>query len=215
MTHQVDRVAATRAQEKLNFGLHHPMEDAEWRKWRDQKIALFKAIGMLDHTQLECAIDCGAFYGSWTVIMEQIFTKVIAIEPIPESYRCLVKNARRSECINAAVSDKCGELDLFVGFNGLWGRAFRTGHDPKKYAGNPVKSITIDSLNAAPGLIKIDVEGFDYQALKGAEETINKYRPILIVEWKFNMPLMEQLLTEWGYTKVHHKKPDSIWVPNA
>lgn len=37
--------------------------------------------------------------------------------------------------------------------------------------------------NLIPKVIKIDVEGFELEVLKGASETIKKYQPILIVEF--------------------------------
>lgn len=40
----------------------------------------------------------------------------------------------------------------------------------------------IDSLNLVPSIIKIDVEGFSYEVIKGAERTIDLYRPSLMIE---------------------------------
>ncbi|CAN0570752.1 unnamed protein product [Ectocarpus sp. 12 AP-2014] len=42
--------------------------------------------------------------------------------------------------------------------------------------------VTVDELDVAPRIIKVDVEGFDYQVLCGAERTITVHRPYLIVE---------------------------------
>lgn len=45
-----------------------------------------------------------------------------------------------------------------------------------------VEVITIDSLNEAPLLIKLDIEGMEYQALVGAEQTIDIHEPVIYIE---------------------------------
>lgn len=48
---------------------------------------------------------------------------------------------------------------------------------------NEVEMVTIDSLKLEGcDFIKIDVEGFEYFVLKGAEETIKKYKPVIFYE---------------------------------
>lgn len=46
-----------------------------------------------------------------------------------------------------------------------------------------VKSITIDSLNLLPDMIKIDCEGYDLAILEGAIQTIRKSQPIILMEY--------------------------------
>ena len=47
-----------------------------------------------------------------------------------------------------------------------------------------VPVVTVDSLlpNGFPVLVKIDVEGYEDEVLAGACETIQKYRPFIIIE---------------------------------
>ncbi len=44
------------------------------------------------------------------------------------------------------------------------------------------KTKRLDDLNLAPFFIKLDVQGFEFPALVGGEQTIAQYRPILLVE---------------------------------
>ena len=37
-----------------------------------------------------------------------------------------------------------------------------------------------------PKFVKIDVEGFDYEVLEGMKQTLNKYKPIILVEFNKN-----------------------------
>ena len=44
------------------------------------------------------------------------------------------------------------------------------------------KVICLDSLNLKPLVIKLDVEGWELNALKGMEETLKRHRPVLMIE---------------------------------
>jgi FkbM family methyltransferase len=58
---------------------------------------------------------------------------------------------------------------------------------------------TLDSYELQPEFIKIDVEGFEYQVLLGAQETIKNSRPILLIEGVAKTDNVHNLLQEWGY----------------
>jgi FkbM family methyltransferase len=46
-----------------------------------------------------------------------------------------------------------------------------------------VNTVTIDSLNLNPDIVKIDVEGGDYEVLLGMTQTIRRCRPFIMVEF--------------------------------
>ena len=46
----------------------------------------------------------------------------------------------------------------------------------------PIQVITLDSLGLASALIKMDVDGHEVKALRGARNTIMRVRPILVIE---------------------------------
>ena len=45
-----------------------------------------------------------------------------------------------------------------------------------------VRVVPLDSFSLKPDLIKLDVEGFEQQALKGLEKTLRFQRPALLIE---------------------------------
>jgi len=58
-----------------------------------------------------------------------------------------------------------------------------------------------DNLNikCKPKLIKVDVEGFDYEVLKGMKKTINNHQPIILVEFnKSNFYKIKKFLTRYN-----------------
>jgi FkbM family methyltransferase len=84
-----------------------------------------------------------------------------------------------------------------------------------------VPLITIDSLNL-PGcdLLQLDIEGFELKALRGAINTINKFKPVLCIElcekWlnRYNNNSIEvfKFIENLGYTLVDTKGVDHIFV---
>lgn len=70
----------------------------------------------------------------------------------------------------------------------------------------PVSVVPLDSLDLTPDLIKLDVEGFEQQALKGLENTLSSHYPVLLIEinnperW---LPYLEKL----GYDFYQYDAP--------
>lgn len=116
------------------------------------------------------AIDVGAHRGIWTKYLISRFEKVVAIEPT-ELFSLIDPRAR---VINAACADKPGRCKMTPGKRNT-GQSFVSG------PGN-IDVITIDSLGLEPGFIKIDVEGMELLVLKGARNTLLKFRPTIIIE---------------------------------
>ena len=64
-----------------------------------------------------------------------------------------------------------------------------------------VQQITLDSLALERlDLLKIDVEGMEFETLAGAETTISQHRPLLLIEAiKIDGEKMRHLLENWSY----------------
>jgi len=54
-----------------------------------------------------------------------------------------------------------------------------------------VEVIPLDDLHVDPDIVKIDAEGFDYEVLLGLQQTIQKHRPHVLVE--YSPPLQARL----------------------
>ena len=113
-----------------------------------------------------------------------------AFEPIPEMYSALVekyKNDPRVEVHQIALADQCGQTTFQhvtsnPAYSGLRRRTYK--HD-EKITEIRVEQRALDTLipNDFPvAFIKIDVEGAEYQVLKGAQETLKRTKPVIVFE---------------------------------
>ena len=144
-------------------------------------------------------IDCGANFGNHTVFFDKMCynSKVVAIEPMPENLEYLQRNVSVNDCdktriIKAAVSDKKTKADAV--------RIGRKSQYKIQEGRGAIQVVTIDSLKLRDvRLIKMDVEGHEMAALKGAHETIKKYKPELFIEIWHDLDKFQQHLAQYGY----------------
>ena len=64
-----------------------------------------------------------------------------------------------------------------------------------------IKIISLDEMNLQPAAIKIDIEGYEHEAILGAINTIKKYEPILMIEVnEKSFEKIKNLLNELNYS---------------
>jgi len=166
--------------------------------------------------------DVGAHVGLFTVLLARWVGpsgRIFAFEPAPGTCAALQDHLALNEvadrvCVSPlAVSDQEGRAFLYTiatcPENTL---SAAHGRLPQAQAReNPVSVITIDAFCAsrslAPDIIKIDIEGFEIHALRGARQTLGRQRPVVVLEiHPMNWPeigvtaaQLEQLLSEVNY----------------
>ncbi|MGP4028384.1 FkbM family methyltransferase [Actinomadura sp. 3N407] len=161
------------------------------------------------------AVDVGGWFGPWTRRLAGRADRVVTIEPDPRLAGLLRRTFPRVEVVQAAASDECGTIDLWIPDS----RALAGISSVSGDAGRPVSvtRVTVDSLGLTDvRFIKLDVEGHELNALLGAAETIARDRPNLLVEVEERhrqMPDVIALMRRWDYTG--HVLLDSVWTPLA
>src|SRR5690349_13468436 len=139
-----------------------------------------QAIGLVAG-DFAVAIDGGAHRGGWTAILAARFARVLAFEPNRELCAGLRRRFAGSnvDVTHAALSDYDGIGELCYPRNPPKRRGGFIG------AGGDIAIRRLDSIGlAACGLVKLDVEGAELLALRGAAQTIRRYSPVLVVEFK-------------------------------
>jgi FkbM family methyltransferase len=149
-------------------------------------------------------VDVGAWYGPWAARLAERADRVVAFEPTPLNQVLRRRLPANVEVIAAAASDRRGESELWLpgtgtGTEGLSSFQKRDGHT----VSIRVPTVPVDELGlTGVTFMKIDVEGFEVPVLHGAEQTIRRDSPRLIVEVEARHQPVEHivgLVEGWGY----------------
>jgi FkbM family methyltransferase len=153
------------------------------------------------------AVQAGGNVGVFPKELARHFKQVITFEPDAVNWECFQRNVTEPNIIGRkmALGDAPGRMAVeHNAFNP--GASYLT-------AGNDVEVITLDSLDLEGcDLLQLDVEGFELKALKGAEATIRKYSPVIVLEQKGlgeKYGDSDSATTEW-LTKIGYRKADAI-----
>ena len=137
-------------------------------------------------------LDVGANIGNHSLFFSKVLNKyVISIEPQREALDLLECNMRENnaegEILRMGMGERRGTATIVNNRQDLGLGAARLTTDQNKDA-ESVQVSTIDLLcsnrhELSPiQLIKIDTEGMEAQVLRGAADTILKYKPIVVAE---------------------------------
>lgn len=152
------------------------------------------------------AVDIGGWYGPWSRRLARRCAQVVTVEPVPHLAdhlrRTLPSNVR---VVQGAATDRAGStvrLWLPEGDDGDRGVSSLERRDIHAHSVE-VESLTIDSLELhGVGFVKMDVDGAEVAALRGAAELLRRDRPALLVELESRLgpiaPAVD-LLTGQGY----------------
>ena len=120
--------------------------------------------------------------------------KVIAVEPAPLTFKLLEKNIKIQKnqnisSYNFAFSDEENMVDFFVSSSSNWSRIIG---EKDSYHGDKgkiikIKSKTVDNFLTELkleklDLIRIDLEGYEFEIFNGARNTLVKFKPMLQIE---------------------------------
>lgn len=144
-------------------------------------------------------IDGGANIGSYTLLASAIAgARTVAFEPDPPTARHLGEHIRKNGVDDlvtlhqAALGDRSDMVSFTSGLATM-NRVDDTGTQR-------VSMIRLDALEVTPTLIKLDLEGGEPSALRGAEQTIRN-PALLAVICEDNAPAMAELFAERGFNR--------------
>lgn len=197
----------------------------------------------------QACVQGGASLGVFPLMLSRYFAEVHCFEPDPETYRLCRDNLggmgtrevtrpndNASMMVTRIAAPGRGEISVYrLALGERIGRAelvrrrrdgTLAGHTGVHHVNmNPegqVRVITIDALELgqACGLIYLDVEGFEGEALRGGAKTIRLARPVIGVE--INKALeargiradeLVEDITRMGYRSAGSVHSDRIFVP--
>ena len=160
-----------------------------------EKGILFLLRDIVKEKQNPIFIDVGANVGHHSLFMSKFCQEVHSFEPYDRVRNILMSRLLFNRCSNIIVHHVgLGEKDEFLDFYAPVGRNIGTGSFMAEHAKD--NNIKIGKLEIVEGdlyisklnlnridLIKIDVEGFEKNVLLGLRDTLEKYRPFVVMEY--------------------------------
>lgn len=143
-------------------------------------------------------IDVGANIGFYTVLAAKLIKtgRVLALEPVAAAHARLIENLAlnavmdRVIVFNGAAADCRGKMEIqHIEGNEEYsslGSIIHGSVQGRKVHSAAVPVTRLDDLveryGLRPGFIKIDVEGAEELVLKGARQTLERHRPVVLTE---------------------------------
>jgi FkbM family methyltransferase len=149
----------------------------------------------------DCVLDVGANVGCTSLLFSQIARQVFSFEPSPTTFRFLRENLERADAANV-VAANVGLGKSEGSFELTFSPDNRSGgfvsNQISASSGHQVEQIRIVAgdayLRAADiervDFIKIDVEGFERNVIEGLAQTIERCKPVVVLElnhWCLNV----------------------------
>jgi len=153
----------------------------------------FHLIKTLLQIRPTTAIDAGASFGVYSAFMSRYCNTVHAFEPVPLSFSILSYQLIRNQIKNvvahqSALSDRTGQRTMHIPKMSGTINYYRAGFETRSQEDTltvEVASTTLDKFSEKISdctFIKIDVEGHEQKVLNGGMNTINSYKPSLLIE---------------------------------
>lgn len=216
--------------QRLVAGISLPLGDTHFSDHL-MKGPLFAGKGTYQFAKIEAALavapgkrgvalDVGGHVGLWARVLAHHFLRVVSLEPLPAlipHFKFNTADCANVTLIECAAGDTDGEIDIVtVADNSGNGYVAPPGTaaDVTRFTAPVVR---VDALNVHDvDFIKIDVEGWELPVIMGAQRTIQRDRPVIVVEQKPNnaerygmqrTAAVEQLKS-WGYAIAWERSGD-------
>jgi FkbM family methyltransferase len=166
----------------------------------------YEPIGWVTPETDNVFVDIGAYIGPYTILAAQAVGahgRVVAMEPDIANRQQLERNVVLNGLTNCTIIP-----------NAAWSRSDRIGwhkgEQPvwhgvdESQISETVEAIRVDDMVAQQALIrvdwiKIDIEGGEIEALRGAANTLVRFGPTLFIEVHETMGVLRDLLTSQDY----------------
>jgi FkbM family methyltransferase len=177
-----------------------------WVLWKNYEKEIFREINKIK--QKGTFIDVGANIGRYSILMAKKGWKVYSFEPVRNNFEKLMEHIKINNVQKNVQAKNAG-----LGKNNLKKKIY---YLPYKYGEASIilskkesnsEEIHMDKLDnfvkknyKKPIILKIDVEGFEFEVLKGSKKFIKKHHPIIILEmWNKERERDINFLEKIGY----------------
>lgn len=163
------------------------------------------------------AVQAGGNCGLFPIELAKHFEKVFTFEPDPENYACLEANVKGNERIYPIPSGLGEEKELveLCRDQSNCGAYYVQGN-------GTIQIVELDRYDFSDcNFLQLDIEGYEYRALRGAIETIKRCRPVIVCEEKglgdkygVERDDITTFLATFHYSVADKIGNDVIYIPN-
>lgn len=213
------------------FGFYAPVRMAVKAKKKGIENKLIRTSIQLIHRldkNNPVVLDVGSNYGFVSLALQTHLpaeSSIYAFEPHPDIFKAFSQSIQFNNfnnifLFNNAVGNETKEIEL-----NLYGQSSNILKKNLKQQSSsiPIGQLKLDEFlkekNMVPDYIKIDVDGYELEVLKGLSETIKNYKPILVVEPNEDRRVIDFLIAN-NYTlldadlKAYNSLIDNIFCIN-
>jgi len=186
---------------------------------------IISAIKKISGQRKVFLVDCGSNYGFYSLYVASISqeNQVLAFEASPKTFNSFrtnleLNNFKNIDCRNLAISEVSQKFISFYESYNDW----ESSATHNKFTNNKIVKIqttTIDQelskkdLSNFAVIIKLDVEGNEFNAIQGGKDTILKYEPLITIELSrynfnnqnYNFDYFRKFLNDFKY-KIYDDK---------
>jgi FkbM family methyltransferase len=200
--------------------------------WEKESLNIF--YNLVNKNENVNIVDIGANVGLYSLYAKFLpKSQFYSFEPYKFTYDILNDNIKLNDITNVktynfGIADKKGKtiLNVCLTHDGL----HTMGDNPLRFSNITPMEVEIDTLdniffnnNIKVDFIKIDTEGYEYFILKGGEQTIKTYKPIIQLEFNetnmrqcnINPRDLDNYIMELGYKVYNLTSEELIIVPNS
>jgi FkbM family methyltransferase len=161
--------------------------------------------------------DIGANIGFYAIVAAKVVGKsgkVVAFEPFAEAVEAIRRNARLNKMENiiteeCAVAESSGWMNLEISSHSETNRLTAAGNGTSDGNVKKVRTVSLDDYvfvenGPPPTVVMVDVEGAEFEVLRGMRRVLKEHRPIVLCENHWLVDQMNEYcakeLPELGYS---------------
>jgi len=189
-------------------GIWMPDTEQELIDWMSRNAHFVNGKGTYQYPKIEATLrNCSSFrrcveqgshIGLWTTHLQDRFDYVECFEPVGRLRECWMRNVEMDERVrlySMALGNEPGFVSMLSNLYASGDSYLSEAKDRRNIAGHVaefadanVERRTIDSFEFSDvDLIKLDAEGYEELIARGAEQTIRRWRPTIVIEQKRDM----------------------------
>ena len=204
----------------FNLDIRHLIDRTFYINREYEEQSFQNLVDVINDQSSEYFLDVGACWGIYSLRLAKKFDKlkIKAIDPIKKNINRINESINKNklsniEVFHTAVGDNNGTI--LLGSNSDWSPNYKINEEDTEVTEQSLIKPLDDLFNLKDHKIvmKIDVEGFEFEMLSGAKEILKNNQSYLQIEIRYeNYDKIEKLLNEIGYYNYKGTKP---YKPNT